>query len=232
MSLVAQKPALLYGAAGTLIFSPPEGTPTSGTVVIYDENGNVAESSQSGTVVGSTLTRSILAATLDAKAPNYRALWTYVVSAVTYTKQQLFDCVANVITAPLGEVEFLERYPILSSPGRYPRGQTSFAPQRSQGWERVIQGIELGGLKPNRIMDSTPFVAAQAHFAAAAAFRSLGAGSADTDTWQAMARDAESAGAAEMTARLANIYWYDADESSTPGDGETDLDRSPVMVTR
>lgn len=230
MSIAAQKPALLVDVAGTLVFSPPEGTPTSGTVVIHDENGAVAELSAAGTVVGATLTRSILAATLDTVAPNYRALWTYVVAGVTYIRGQLFDVVAYVVTAPLGEVEFLERYPLLTT--RYPRGQTTFAAQRSQGWERVVQAIELGGLKPNRIMDSTPFVAAQAHFAAAAVFRNLGAGSADTDAWQAMARDADAAGVAEMQARLANLYWYDTDESLTPGGGETNVDNSGVLVTR
>lgn len=77
-------------------------TPTSGTVTLSTPSGGVLQS-EAAVTVGSNneMTYSLTATHTATTGLNYKALWSYVISAVTYYETQLFDVVKNILSIPI-----------------------------------------------------------------------------------------------------------------------------------
>ena len=77
--------------------------PTSATITLYKPDGSVLQASASATVNATTgeMTYAISAVHTAEADLNYKAVWAYVVSTVTYYQTQLFDVVKSLLSIPI-----------------------------------------------------------------------------------------------------------------------------------
>jgi len=91
--------------------------PTSGTVELYKPDGSVLQADTAVTIDATTgeMTYNLTATHTANHDLNYKAVWSYVVSSVTYFETQLFDVVKCVLSIPIvdedlfNELESLRR---------------------------------------------------------------------------------------------------------------------------
>lgn len=77
--------------------------PTSGTVALYKPDGSALQAAAAVSVDATTgeMTYSLTTTHTATEDLNYKAEWTYVVSAVTYYQTQLFDVVKSILAIPI-----------------------------------------------------------------------------------------------------------------------------------
>lgn len=77
--------------------------PTSGTVALYKPDGSELQAAAAVTVNATTgeMTYDLTATHTADNDLNYKAVWAYVVSTVTYYQTQLFDVVLSVLAIPI-----------------------------------------------------------------------------------------------------------------------------------
>lgn len=77
--------------------------PTSGTVTLYKPSGAVLQAAAAVTVSSTTgeMTYALTTTHTDDTGLNYKAVWAYVVSSVTYYRTQLFDVVKSILAIPI-----------------------------------------------------------------------------------------------------------------------------------
>ena len=100
------KQEFLKGVAGTIrlmIYSDNiVVVPASGTITLYTPSGGVLQASTAVTVGASgEMTYALTATHTATKDLNYKAIWAYVVSGVTYYQTQLFDIVLSILAIPI-----------------------------------------------------------------------------------------------------------------------------------
>lgn len=223
-------PVLLLDTAGTLSFTPGEGTPSSTSVAIYDENGTLAESPATS-VSGSTISCTVAAGTLDAVASTYRARWTYTVSAVVYKRDQRFVVRSSIAGYRLTTAKFTsDYYPLLAD--RYPRGVSSWQTLIDGAWVEMGFDLSARSIDVNRIIDYVPLERAHAALAAWKIASNYSFGNDASSPMQAWADQRRADYQTYMTAALANLGWYDAGDDLLPGAGETNVNLSRLRFSR
>ena len=78
--------------------------PTSAKITLYKPDGSILQAQVSVTAIGETsgeMTYSLTAAHTVQEDLNYKAIWEYVVSSVTYYQTQLFDVVKSILSIPI-----------------------------------------------------------------------------------------------------------------------------------
>jgi hypothetical protein len=78
--------------------------PTSAKVTLYKPTGGTALQAQADATVSATtgeMTYSLTATHTATKDLNYKAVWEYVYSSVTYYETQLFDVVKSILSIPI-----------------------------------------------------------------------------------------------------------------------------------
>ena len=77
--------------------------PTSATITLYKPSGSVLQASASATVNGTTgeITYSLTVTHTADEDLNYKAVWAYILSGVTYYQTQLFDVVKSLLSIPI-----------------------------------------------------------------------------------------------------------------------------------
>lgn len=77
--------------------------PTSGTVALYTPSGGVLQAAAAVTVSATTgeMTYALTATHTVDSGLNYKAVWAYVISSVTYYRTQLFDVVKSILAIPI-----------------------------------------------------------------------------------------------------------------------------------
>ena len=101
------KQEFLKGVVGTIrltIYSDNRAVvPTSGTVTLYTPSGGTLQAASAVTVNSTTgeMTYALTAVHTADEDLNYKAVWAYVVSAVTYYQTQLFDVVLSKLSIPI-----------------------------------------------------------------------------------------------------------------------------------
>lgn len=78
--------------------------PTSATIILYNPDGAVLQTSVAVTAISATtgeMTYSLTATHTAQEDLNYKAIWAYVVSEITYYQTQLFDVVKSILAIPI-----------------------------------------------------------------------------------------------------------------------------------
>lgn len=77
--------------------------PTSGTVTLYNPYGTVIQTAVAVTVNSTTgeMSYSLTATHTATSGLNFKAVWAYVISGVTYYETQLFDVVKSKLSIPI-----------------------------------------------------------------------------------------------------------------------------------
>lgn len=77
--------------------------PTSGTITLYTPSGSALQASAAVTVSSTTgeMTYALTATHTASEDLNYKAVWAYVVSTITYYQTQLFDVVLSQLSIPI-----------------------------------------------------------------------------------------------------------------------------------
>lgn len=77
-------------------------TPTSALITLYTTSGGVLQAQATATVgSNSEMTYSLTATHTADVGLNFKAVWQYVISGVTYYETQLFDVVKNILSIPI-----------------------------------------------------------------------------------------------------------------------------------
>ena len=77
-------------------------TPTSALVTLYNTSGGVLQAQATATVgSNSEMTYSLTTTHTADVGLNFKAVWQYVISGVTYYETQLFDVVKNILSIPI-----------------------------------------------------------------------------------------------------------------------------------
>lgn len=91
--------------------------PSSGTITIFEPNGSTALQSTTSVSINSTTGEMTYILTTSHTANlglNYKAVWSYVISGVTYYETQLFDVVRSILSIPITDDELYAELPSLS----------------------------------------------------------------------------------------------------------------------
>jgi len=77
--------------------------PTSGKITLYTPSGGVLQAQANASVDATTgeMTYALTATHTATADLNYKAVWEYVVSSVTYYQTQLFDIVKSILAIPI-----------------------------------------------------------------------------------------------------------------------------------
>jgi hypothetical protein len=214
---------LLKDVAGSLSFTVVEGTPSSASVVIYDENGAQAET-PAVTTSGTTLSCAIDAGTVDRIADNYRARWTYTAGGVVYRRDQRFAVRAAVAYHTLSVDRFVSAYyPLLRE--RFPRGVSTFAPMITAAWEEITGLLRGRGLDIDRMIDCGPIEPALAAYAAYKIATNYGFGNDTTSEMQQWAQDRLAEYHRHLDAAIAAFPWYETGDDMVPTGADANLGR-------
>lgn len=90
--------------------------PSSATITLYKQDGaTVLQSSATATVNSTTgeITYSLTTTHTANLGLNYKAVWAYVVSGVTYYETQLFDVVRSILSIPITDDDLYAELPSL-----------------------------------------------------------------------------------------------------------------------
>lgn len=223
-------PVILLDTASTLSFTPGEGTPSSTSVAIYDENGTLAESPAT-TVSGSTISCTVAAGTVDEVGSTYRARWTYTAGGTVYKRDQRFVVRASIAGARLTTSRFVsDYYPLLAD--RYPRGVSSWQTLIDSAWVEMGFDLSARSIDVNRIIDYAPLERAHAALAAWKIASNYSFGNDVSSVMQAWADSRRADYQTYLTAALANLAWYDGDDDLLPNAGETNVNLSRLRFSR
>lgn len=92
--------------------------PTSALITLYKNDGSSEIQAQaSASVDGTTgeMTYSLTTTHTATRGLNYKAVWEYVVSGVTYYETQLFDVVNSILSIPITDEDVLNEMPSLKN---------------------------------------------------------------------------------------------------------------------
>ena len=90
--------------------------PSSALITIYENDGATIIQAQTAATIEPTtgeMTFVIPGATCKTVDLNYKAVWQYVVSGVTYYETQLFDIVLNILSIPITDDDLFNELPSL-----------------------------------------------------------------------------------------------------------------------
>lgn len=224
-------PVFLLDTAATLTFEVVEGAPTATSVVIYDETGTSAET-PAVTVSGSTLSASILAATLDAVSETYRARWTYTAGGSVYKVDQRFAVKRAIARHALSATRLVsaEYFPILRS--RYPSGVSSFQTTINAAFQEIANLFRAKGLDIDSMRDCSTLEPALAALAAYKIAVNYSFGNDTQSAHQQWADDRMGDYLRLLEQALASFPWYDADGDLMPNTGETDVGLGRLRLSR
>lgn len=99
----------------TVYSSNREIVPSSATITLYKTDGNtVLQANTSASIASSgEMTYTLTAAHTATLGLNYKAVWAYVVSGVTYYETQLFDVVRSILSIPITDDDLYAELPSL-----------------------------------------------------------------------------------------------------------------------
>lgn len=101
------KQQFLYNATDTIRLTVYDNNrpvvPSSGTVALYNPSGGVVQAAASVSIDGTTgeMTYSLTTTHTATRGVNFKAVWSYVVSGITYQQVQLFDIVRSILSIPI-----------------------------------------------------------------------------------------------------------------------------------
>lgn len=149
--------------------------PTSATITLYTPSGSVLQASASASVNATTgeMTYSLTATHTDDADLNYKAVWAYALSGVTYYQTQLFDVVKSLLSIPItdddlyNELESLRKanYQASATATAGAAGSLTDTKRREENdfWKGGIIEI-IGGTGINQRRDITGFTQASGVF--------------------------------------------------------------------
>lgn len=226
---MADKPALLTDAAGTLSFTVPEtGTITPATVTLYKPGGDVLHASQNASISGSTLSVALDTTDTADEGKNFRARWSYTISTVAYVKDQVFDIVAHVTFNTLTVTKLANYYPDLTD--KLWTGVSNFQNQVDLAWnDDVLPSIRAKGLDPHLIMDAQQLEPVTAAYAIARVIDGL---KASNPEWRQTAAEWRAMAVTELDRVMSAVSWYDSSDDLAAQEDETAKPMASIRLTR
>ena len=223
------RPAIEIDVGGTLTAQVAEGTLTSATISIYDENGTITSvSGTAATASGTTLSYTVAAGIADAIG-RYRARWSYVVATVTHKRDQLFDVVRAVLRPTLTEARLAADYYGLLKGRTFASGMTHTL-ALTTAWSELLDLVEMKGSEPNLIID--PRALEPAHAAKAAAILASNFAPGAQGDWQQWAELRHADADRLLTQALTSLDFYDASDDLAPDASEQDTNRRRTVFSR
>jgi len=99
--------------------------PTSAKITLYQSGGSVLQAQADATAIASTsgeMTYTLTTTHTDVADLNYKAVWCYVVSGVTYYESQLFDVVKSILSIPITDDDLYSELDSLRKANRQDKG--------------------------------------------------------------------------------------------------------------
>ena len=98
--------------------------PASGTITLYKPDGATLQAAAAVSVDSTTgeMTYSLTATHTADNDLNYKAVWTYVVSGVTYYQTQLFDVVLSILSIPITDEDLYDELESLRQANKQDKG--------------------------------------------------------------------------------------------------------------
>lgn len=211
----------VYDAAGDLA------APSSGTIDVYDRNGEKVVDGQSVTIASSKATYTVLAAALPSTqsfSSQWQIRWTLTMpDGVAHVFVESAHLVRWTLKAPASEGDLTDRHQDLSD--LLAAGQDLVQFLRT-GWEMVLRRILRDGRSPSLILDSFALMDLQVYKALHLLFMDAASSAGSTGRYQELAD--HYAGLYEH--EWATITWtYDSDGDGRPDEGEHGQAGSPEL---
>jgi hypothetical protein len=126
------KQQFLKGKVGTIRLTIYEANrpvvPSSAKITLLDSSGATVQTQTDVTAIDSTtgeMTYSLTAVHTATSDLNYKATWEYVVSAVTYYENQLFDVVKSILSIPITDDDLYAELNSLRKDNKQEKGTAS-----------------------------------------------------------------------------------------------------------
>lgn len=124
--------------------------PTSGTLALYRDAAQASTYlAASAFTPGATSIYALPAVpTTESLSAKWIALWTWIVSGVTYSDRQRVILVGQDLRPRVSVDDLYLEQPDLRHAARLPAGQTTWQPQISAAWDDLIQWLTSAGRSP------------------------------------------------------------------------------------
>jgi len=129
--------------------------PSSATLTLYDPGGTAIISARDCTINGTTkkITATFTSSELDDLLEDWRLLLSYVIGAVTYKLNLLFDVCRFILLNPVSDDDLIDLHPDLAS-NRWAE-QTNFRPQIDKAFSDIKRKLKERGRRARMMIDST-----------------------------------------------------------------------------